>query len=91
MDRLELNYKSIILEEWMKALVFGILILAAAVLAILPMGLDWREDVLSFLRGALPVLALFIGLVSVFIGIADLKDRAEAKKEAEAGEKSPST
>ncbi|MDR2759464.1 MAG: hypothetical protein LBB78_08785 [Spirochaetaceae bacterium] len=73
----------------MKAFVFGILILAAAVLAILPMGLDWRADVLSFLRGAAPVLAVFIGLVSVFIGIADIKDRAEAKKEQEAGKKTP--
>ncbi|MFP3090627.1 hypothetical protein LQZ21_09910 [Treponema sp. TIM-1] len=73
----------------MKALVFGILILAAAVLAILPVGLDWREDVLSFLRGALPVLAIFIGLVSIFIGIADIKDRAEAKKEEEAGNPPP--
>jgi hypothetical protein len=70
----------------MKALVFGILIIAAAILAVLPIGLDWREDVLSFLRGAAPVLAVFIGLVSVFIGIADIKDRAETKKEA-AGEK----
>jgi hypothetical protein len=73
----------------MKALVFGILILAAAVLAVLPVGLDWRDDVLSFLKGGLPVLAVFIGLVSVFIGIADIKDRAEAKKEAEAREKEP--
>ena len=30
---------------------------------------------------ALLALALFIGLIAVFIGIADLKDRAEAKKE----------
>lgn len=74
----------------MKALVFGILILAAAVFAVLPAGLDWRDDVLSFLRGALPVAALFIGLVSVLIGVADIKDRAEAKKEQAAGEKSPS-
>jgi uncharacterized membrane protein (DUF441 family) len=73
----------------MKALIFGILILAAAVLAILPQGLDWRNDVLTFLRGASPVLAIFIGLVSVFIGIADIKDRAEAKKEAEAEEEKP--
>jgi hypothetical protein len=72
----------------MKALLFGILILAAAVLAILPIGLDWREDVLSFLRGALPVIALFIGLVSIFIGIADSKDRAEAKKEEKARQSS---
>ncbi|MDR3160545.1 MAG: hypothetical protein LBU28_02905 [Spirochaetaceae bacterium] len=69
----------------MKALVVGILILAAAVLAILPSGLGWGKDVAAFLRGGGPVLALFIGAVAVFIGIADIKDRAEAKKEAAAG------
>jgi hypothetical protein len=71
----------------MKALVFGILLLAAAAAAILPAGLNWQEDVLSFIKGGLPVIVLFIGLVSAFIGIADIKDRAEAKKE-EAAEKS---
>ncbi|MDR0690378.1 MAG: hypothetical protein LBG08_08975 [Spirochaetaceae bacterium] len=71
----------------MKALVFGILILIAVVFVVLPAGLDWGEDVLSFLKGASPVIALFIGLVSIFIGIADIKDRVEAKKEEAAGEK----
>jgi carbon starvation protein CstA len=74
----------------MKALVFGILILIVVVFAVLPAGLDWREDVLSFLKGAAPVIALFIGLVSIFIGIADIKDRVEAKKEKAAEEKSVS-
>jgi hypothetical protein len=70
----------------MKALVLGLVIIAAAVFAVLPAGLDWRDDVFAFLRGAAPVLALFVGLIAVFIGIADIKDRAEVKKE-EAGEK----
>jgi hypothetical protein len=74
----------------MKALVFGILILGVAVFAILPAGLDWQEDVLSFLKGAMPVIALLIGLVSILIGIADIKDRAEVKKEETSGEKSVS-
>jgi hypothetical protein len=70
----------------MKALVLGIIILAAAVFAVLSpaaagFGLGWWGDVLAFLRGALPVIAVLIALVAVFIGIADLKDRAEAKKE----------
>jgi hypothetical protein len=64
-----------------KALILGIVIIAAAVFAALPAGLNWWEHVLVFLRGALPVIAVFIGLIAVFIGIADLKDRAEAKKE----------
>ena len=70
----------------MKALIIGIVILAAAVFAVLPpeaagFGLGWLDDMIVFLKGGLPVLALLIGLVSIFIGIADIKDRAEAKKE----------
>jgi hypothetical protein len=65
----------------MKALLLGLVFLLAAVLAIIPAGLDWWADVLAFLRGAAPVIAIFIGLIAIFIGIADIKDRAEAKKE----------
>jgi hypothetical protein len=70
----------------MKALVLGIVILAAAVFAVLPpetagFGLGWWDDVLAFLRGGLPVVAAFVALIAVFIGFADMKDRAEAKKE----------
>jgi hypothetical protein len=70
----------------MKSLIIGIIILAAAVFAFLPpdvagFGLGWRNDVLTFLRGALPVIAVLIGIIAVFIGIADMKDRAEARKE----------
>jgi hypothetical protein len=70
----------------MKALLIGLLIIAAAVFAVLPSGtgLGWWNEVLTFLRGALPVIALFIGLIAVFIGIADIKDRTEAKKEESA-------
>jgi len=70
----------------MKAILIGIVILGAAVFAILPkdilgFGLGWADDVLVFLRGGFPVLAILIGVLAVFIGIADMKDRAEAKKE----------
>jgi hypothetical protein len=65
----------------MKALILGIVIIAAALAAVAPAGLGWWGHVLVFLQGALPVIAVFIGLIAVFIGIADLKDRAEAKKE----------
>jgi len=70
----------------MKATIFGLIIIAAAVFAILPtetlgFGLGWGDDVLAFLRGGLPVIAIMIGIIAVFIGIADMKDRAEAKKE----------
>ena len=68
----------------MKATIIGIVIIVAAVFAILPkdtIGLGWGNDVLTFLRGGLPVIAILIGIIAVFIGIADIKDRAEAKKE----------
>jgi len=74
----------------MKAVIIGIVILAAAVFAILPrdsIGLGWGGDVLTFLRGGIPVLAILIGIIAVFIGIADMKDRAEAKKEEKAESK----
>jgi len=70
----------------MKAVIIGLIIIAAAAFAILPadiagFGLGWGIDVLAFLRGGLPVIAILIGLIAIFIGIADMKDRAEAKKE----------
>ena len=72
----------------MKALFIGIVIIAAAVFTILPpqtagFGLGWGQDVLTFLRGGVPVIAILAGLIAAFIGIADIKDRAEAKKEEE--------
>jgi hypothetical protein len=71
----------------MKAIIIGLLIVAAAVFAVLPheilgFGLDWGKQVLDFLKGALPVIAVLIGLIAIFIGIADIKDRAEARAEA---------
>ena len=70
----------------MKSLIIGIVILAAAVFAAFSrdfFGCGPREwdYVIAFLRGGWPVLAVIIGLIAVFIGIADMKDRAEAKKE----------
>ncbi|MCL2380028.1 MAG: hypothetical protein FWC64_00370 [Treponema sp.] len=65
----------------MKALILGFVVIITAVLAALPSGLGWKDDVLAFLRGSLPVAAVFISLILIFVGIADIKDRAAAKKE----------
>ena len=65
----------------MKALVLGLVVIVVAVLAILPAGLGWGQDVLIFLRGFLPVIAVFIGLILLFVGVSDIKDRAAAKKD----------
>lgn len=69
------------LEDTMKALILGIIILFGVIFSVLPTGLGWGKDVLVFLKGALPVIAAFIGLISLFIGIADIKDMNEAKHE----------
>jgi hypothetical protein len=61
----------------MKALLLGLFFFALALLA----AVNWWIDILAFLRGGLPVIAFFVGLVALFIGIADLRDRAAAKKE----------
>ena len=66
----------------MFALIVGIIFIAFTVFAVLPAcPLNWGVDVINFLKGSLPVLAAFIGLVCLFIGAADIKDKREAKKE----------
>ena len=65
----------------MTALIIGILLIGFTVFSILPVGLDWGREVLLVLKGGIPILAVFIGFVAVFIGIADIKDKIESKKE----------
>jgi uncharacterized membrane protein len=66
----------------MVALLVGIVLLLFAVYAVLPVSwsLQWGPYVVEFLKGGAPILALIVGIVALFIGIADIKDRIEAKK-----------
>lgn len=71
----------------MKSIIIGLLIMAAAAFMIAPpetagFGLGWKTNVVDFLKGGVPVFAIVVGIIAVLIGIADIKDRAEAKKEA---------
>ena len=68
----------------MKALILGFAVIAIAIMVVLPAGLGWWEDVLVFLRGSLPVFAGFVGLILLFTGVSDIKDRAAEKKEESA-------
>jgi uncharacterized membrane protein len=63
----------------MKALLLGFVVILTAVLAVLPAGLAWGEDVLAFLRGSLPVFLGLTGLILIFIGVTDIKDRLDSK------------
>ena len=67
----------------MKALFLGLVVIIVAILAILPSGLGWKEDVLVFLRGSLPIAAVLIGIALVFTGLSDIKDSFDAKKDKE--------
>jgi hypothetical protein len=72
----------------MVALAIGIVLVLFAVYAVIPVswGLQWWPEVIQFLKGGVPILAVFIGLIAFFVGVADIKDKSEAKKE-EAEEK----
>ncbi len=72
----------------MIALTIGIVLILFAVYSVLPVpwSLHWWPEVIQFLKGGVPILAVFIGLIAFFVGIADIKDKMEAKKE-EAEEK----
>ena len=65
----------------MKALILGFAVILVAILSVLPAGLGWWEDVLAFLRGSLPIVAGLIGLILVFVGVSDIKDSIEKRKE----------
>ena len=75
----------------MVALFVGLIFVLFAVYSVLPVewSLQWGAYALDFLKGGVPIVALFIGLIAILIGIADIKDRIEAKKEEaeEAAEK----
>ena len=68
----------------MISIILGIIFIAFTVFAVLPVcPLNWGVDVINFLKGFAPVLSAFIGLICLFIGAADIKDKKEAKKEDE--------
>lgn len=66
----------------MISIILGIIFVAFTVFAVLPFGpLNWGTEVIAFIKGCLPVLSGFIGLICFFIGAADIKDKKQAKKE----------
>lgn len=72
----------------MGALLVGIVFVLFAIYAMLPATvpfavLNWWEQVKIVLAGGIPLMAIFIGLIAIMIGIADIKDKIEAKKEEE--------
>ncbi len=77
----------------MIALFIGVLLIIFAVYAILPFpwALAWWPELVQFLKGGIPLLAVFVGLISFFVGVADIKDKIESKKEEESEEEESET
>jgi len=71
----------------MVALIVGLLLLAFTVIAVHPAVLGWGPEIILFLKGFAPFFSAFVGLVALFIGIADMKDKSEAKKEEAASKR----
>ncbi len=69
--------------NFMVTIILGILCIIFTVFACLPtgLGLSWGDEVIFFLKGAVPVFAALVGVIAILIGIADIRDRHEAKKE----------
>ena len=65
----------------MFTIIFGFVCIAFTVFACLPIGLNWGEQIIFVLKGAFPILAAFIGVIAILIGIADIRDMQEAKRE----------
>ena len=77
----------------MIALFIGVLLIIFAVYVILPFpwALAWWPELVQFLKGGIPLLAVFVGLISFFVGVADIKDKIESKKEEESEEEESET
>ena len=73
----------------MVALLVGLALIIFAVYSVLSVewSLGWWNEVIEFLKGGVPVFAVLIGVISFFVGIADIRDKIEAKRE-QADEKS---
>ena len=71
----------------MVAIIIGIILIAFTVAAALPCFLNWGPEIIKFLKGCAPVLSALLGILAIFIGVADIKDKKEAEKEEEASKK----
>ena len=71
----------------MVAIIIGIILIAFTVAAALPCFLNWGPEIIMFLKGCAPVLSALLGILAIFIGVADIKDKKEAEKEEEASKK----
>ncbi len=69
----------------MKAFIIGVLMVGAGAYLVLPYewALGWTDEMLETLKGITPIVLAVGGLLAMLLGVADIRDRAEARREAE--------
>ncbi len=59
----------------------GIILFIVFAVATFFTGKIWWPDLVGFIKGALPIFFFFVAIISLFIGINDIKDAGIRKKE----------
>lgn len=69
----------------MKVFIIGLLMIAGGLYLGLPAewAVGWFDEMLFVLKGVLPLGLVGVGLLTLLLGVADIRDRAEARKESE--------
>jgi hypothetical protein len=57
----------------------------AAILGLLGL-IEWRQDFLVLVKGALPLMILLGGMLAIYVGIDDLQEKARDERERQANE-----
>lgn len=67
----------------MKIFIVGFLMIAGGLYLGLPTewSAGWFDEVRMVLKGILPIGLVGVGLLALLLGIADIRDRAEVRKE----------
>ncbi len=72
----------------MLAILFGLIAMTGAVLLlVLTDPLTWLQAFKDVVQGSIPPFLFFVGLISIFIGIGNIKDKVAEKREREEEEK----
>ena len=56
----------------MLAMIIGVALILFTIFAALPGFLGWGAEIITFLKGAAPILSAFIGIIAIFVGIKNI-------------------
>jgi hypothetical protein len=60
----------------------GIVIGVIAVIAGVAGAVSWQSDILTMIRGSMPVIFVLGGVIAVIAGLSEIKDEISSKKES---------